>query len=156
MSDSRPLTAIVLAAGQGKRMHSPHPKVLLPLAGRPMLQWTLAAVFDSQVDACIVVVGHQGDAVAADAESAFPDKLRFARQEAQRGTADAVRCALPALSHKDGHVLILYGDCPLIEGRQLHALIDAGRKAAGPLAMLTTHTDAPEGYGRIIRSGVDA
>ncbi len=140
MSD---LHVVVLAAGQGKRMNSALPKVLLPLAGQPLLAHVLAAARELQPAAIHVVHGHGGGAVqAAFAE----DKdLHWAHQAEQKGTAHAVQQAMAGVP--DGaRVLVLYGDVPLIRAETLHALLAAD----GHLAVLGTELADPSGYGRLV------
>ncbi len=143
----RPSTSIVMAAGQGKRMRSARPKVLHPIAGRPMLAHVLDAARAIAPVAIAVVVGHGGDEV--DRALGAPG-LAFVRQDPPRGTGDAVRVALAALP-RDGVTVVINGDTPLIPGPLLHAL--AERAARGHLALLTAHTPDPAGLGRIVRDG---
>jgi bifunctional UDP-N-acetylglucosamine pyrophosphorylase / glucosamine-1-phosphate N-acetyltransferase len=145
-----PLNVAVLAAGQGKRMHSALPKVLHPLAGRPLIAHVLAAARALAPRAIVVVIGHGGDAVQAAVHA--PD-LRFAVQEPPRGTGDATRVALDALP-ADGVTLITIGDAPLVPSAVLGALVREAE--AGKLAVLTAHVPDPSGLGRVIRddSGV--
>ena len=140
-----PLQVVVLAAGQGKRMFSALPKVLHPLAGRPLLAHVLSAARALQPDRLCVVIGHGAEAVReriADAD------LRWALQERQLGTGHAVMQAVPELE-SEGTVLVLYGDVPLIAVETLRSLVDAA--AGGKLALLTQELDDPKGYGRIVR-----
>ncbi|AKT39257.1 bifunctional UDP-N-acetylglucosamine diphosphorylase/glucosamine-1-phosphate N-acetyltransferase GlmU [Chondromyces crocatus] len=146
-----PLTAVILAAGQGTRMKSPLPKVLHPLCGRPMLHYVVDAAFQAGAADVVVVVGHGRDEVSAQLASAFGDRVRTAVQETQRGTGDAVRCALPQLRPEADAVLLLCGDTPLLEAEELKALWNALSASSGPLAMLTMTLPDPTGYGRILR-----
>ncbi len=144
--------AIVLAAGQGTRMKSDLPKVLHPIAGRPLVAWSVGAALSAGVQRCVAVVGHGREAVEAELETRFPDQVRCALQAEQLGTGHAVRCAMesPDLEGFEGNVLILYGDCPLIPAESVRALMDAlteGRE----LALLTSTLADPKGYGRILR-----
>jgi bifunctional UDP-N-acetylglucosamine pyrophosphorylase/glucosamine-1-phosphate N-acetyltransferase len=136
---------VVLAAGQGKRMRSDLPKVLHPLAGRPLLGHVLATARTLSPSRLCVVVGHGGNAVR---EALDAPGLRWAVQEPQLGTGHAVMQALPELE-AGGVVLVLYGDVPLIGAATLRALVDAA--AGGALALLTQHLETPRGYGRIVR-----
>jgi bifunctional UDP-N-acetylglucosamine pyrophosphorylase/glucosamine-1-phosphate N-acetyltransferase len=142
------LSVVVLAAGQGKRMHSRLPKVLQPLAGRPMLAHVLDRARALGAAGIHVVYGHGGDAVRA----AFPDKdLSWHEQEEQLGTGHAVAQALPAIP-LDHCVLVLCGDVPLIGEAALSALVAAADTST--LALLTAELDDPSGYGRVQR-GLD-
>ncbi|MGH8745380.1 MAG: bifunctional UDP-N-acetylglucosamine diphosphorylase/glucosamine-1-phosphate N-acetyltransferase GlmU [Burkholderiales bacterium] len=138
------LSVIVLAAGQGKRMHSSLPKVLHRLAGRPLLAHVLQAARALDPARTVVVHGHGG----ADVRSAFVDAgLIWVEQAEQLGTGHAVRTALPEIPPEDD-VLILYGDVPLIAVETLGHLVQAGRSG---LAILTADAPDPSGYGRVVR-----
>jgi bifunctional UDP-N-acetylglucosamine pyrophosphorylase/glucosamine-1-phosphate N-acetyltransferase len=142
---SSSLQIVVMAAGQGKRMHSARPKVLHPLAGRPLVAHVLDAARALAPRAIALVVGHGGDAVR-DALAA-PD-LVFVTQDPPRGTGDAVRRALAALP-ADGVTLVANGDCPLIPAATLAAVADLA--GANRLALLTARVGDPAGLGRIVR-----
>jgi len=150
----RPLGAVVLAAGLGKRMRSQRAKVLHELAGRPLVCHVLAALAPLDPDRVALVVGHQADAVrTAVAEPGPPGirDLRIVLQPEQRGTGHAVACAAAAFAGFAGDVLILYGDVPLIRPATLRALLDAHRAAGADLTLVTLRFARPAGYGRIIR-----
>src|SRR5262249_35412625 len=139
------LDIIVLAAGLGKRMRSDLPKVLHPLAGRPLLGHVLATARALKPRNTIVVHGHGAEAVRA----AFPDAgLAWVLQAEQLGPGHAVMQALPQVAADE--VLILYGDVPLIRPETLERLRAAAR---GGLALLTVELPDPKGYGRIVREG---
>lgn len=140
--------AIILAAGEGKRMRSPRPKVLHELLEKSMIAWVVDAVLSSGVSEVIVVVGHGRAAVEAELRTRYGDGVRLAIQEAQLGTGDAVRAALSAIPSDAERALIVNGDCPLIEPESLRALLSANAE----LALLVSEIDDPRGYGRILRS----
>jgi bifunctional UDP-N-acetylglucosamine pyrophosphorylase/glucosamine-1-phosphate N-acetyltransferase len=141
---ARALNIVVLAAGQGKRMHSDLPKVMHPLAGRPLLGHVLATARALEPRRLVVVCGHGGERV----RRAFAAKdVAFALQEPQLGTGHAVEQALPHLDPACP-TLVLYGDVPLIGVPTLERLIAAAGKG---LAVLTAEVDDPTGYGRILR-----
>jgi bifunctional UDP-N-acetylglucosamine pyrophosphorylase/glucosamine-1-phosphate N-acetyltransferase len=142
-----PLNVAILAAGQGKRMHSALPKVLHPLAGRPLIAHVLAAARALAPRAIVVVIGHGGEAVQTAIRA--PD-LRFATQDPPQGTGDATRVALDAIP-ADGVTLIMIGDVPLVPAAALSALVREAE--AGKLAVLTARVPDPTGLGRIIRDG---
>jgi bifunctional UDP-N-acetylglucosamine pyrophosphorylase/glucosamine-1-phosphate N-acetyltransferase len=127
-------------------MHSDLPKVLQPLAGRPLLAHVLAAARALEPAAIHVVYGHGGDAV----KSAFAGQtdLCWVLQSQQLGTGHAVLQALPSIPD-DHQVLVLLGDVPLVAPRTLQRLINDS--ADGELALLTAVVDDPTGYGRVIR-----
>jgi bifunctional UDP-N-acetylglucosamine pyrophosphorylase/glucosamine-1-phosphate N-acetyltransferase len=139
------LQVVVLAAGQGKRMHSDLPKVLHALAGRPLLAHVLDTLRQLQPERLVVVVGHGADQVQS--EFAIRD-VSFVLQDRQLGTGHAVMQAIPALA-PSGTVLVVYADVPLITAATLRSLVEAA--AAGSVALLTQHVDNPDGYGRIVR-----
>jgi bifunctional UDP-N-acetylglucosamine pyrophosphorylase/glucosamine-1-phosphate N-acetyltransferase len=140
-----PLDVIVLAAGQGKRMRSDLPKVLHPIAGRPLLAHVLDTARALSPRKIIVVHGHGGEQVRA----AFAGQdIVWVLQAEQLGTGHAVRQALPQLAG-DGEVLILYGDVPLVRAASLQRLADAAREG---LAVMTAEPDDPAGYGRVLRN----
>src|SRR3989442_2053614 len=141
-----PLDVIVLAAGLGKRMRSDLPKVLHPLAGRPLLAHVIDAARALAPRKIFVVHGHDADKVRA----AFPDSgVDWVLQADQLGTGHAVLQALPQLL-SDADVLILYGDVPLVRPATLKRLLDGAREA---VAILTAELADPAGYGRIVRDG---
>ena len=140
-----PLSVVILAAGEGKRMKSALPKVLQPLAGEPLLKHVIATARKLSPAAIHVVYGHGGDAV----RQAVPDPgLSWVLQRERLGTGHAVRQAMAAIP--DGHtVLVLYGDVPLIGADTLRELLGlAGGRA---VALLTVRLEDPRGYGRIVR-----
>jgi len=147
------LAAIVLCAGQGTRMNSDRAKVLHPLLGRPMCAYPVARALEVGASPLVAVVGFQADQVTAALERAFPDqRLRFAVQAEQKGTAHAVQCAQPELQAFSGALLILYGDVPLVRRETLESLLHGFWKAAAPLAIVSCFPPDPTGYGRVIRS----
>lgn len=138
-------TIVILAAGQGKRMHSVLPKVLQPLAGRPLLAHVVDYSRAIGADDICIVYGHGGNEVKA----AFPDQsLRWALQAEQNGTGHAVQQAMPE-TPDDNMVLVLYGDVPLLTPITLRALLDGC--GDGEVGLLTVEMEDPFGYGRIIR-----
>ncbi|TSA15998.1 MAG: UDP-N-acetylglucosamine diphosphorylase/glucosamine-1-phosphate N-acetyltransferase [Betaproteobacteria bacterium] len=139
------MNVVILAAGQGKRMHSDTPKVLHPLAGRPLLAHVIDTARGLRPGVICIVYGHGGDSVPRTFSQ--PD-LVWARQEPQLGTGHALAQALPHLDPKSP-TLVLYGDVPLIRAETLAALCQAAGKGVG---LLTIELDDPHGYGRIVRS----
>ena len=145
------MNIVILAAGQGKRMHSNLPKVLHPLAGKPLVSHVIDTARSLAPSSLCVVYGHGGDVVKSTL--AAPD-LAWALQEPQLGTGHAVMQALPHLAAQ-GVTLVLYGDVPLIQPETLQKLLHAaqdGPDAAGALAILTVELADPTGYGRIVRN----
>ncbi|WP_189441915.1 bifunctional UDP-N-acetylglucosamine diphosphorylase/glucosamine-1-phosphate N-acetyltransferase GlmU [Rhodanobacter panaciterrae] len=140
------LHVIILAAGEGKRMKSKRAKVLMPLAGRPLLGHVLAAARALQPAAIHIVHGHCGEQV----QEAFADQpdLRWVRQAEQLGTGHAVEQALGGVP-REARVLVLYGDVPLTRSETLQQLV----QAEGGFSLLTTRLADPQGYGRVLCDG---
>jgi bifunctional UDP-N-acetylglucosamine pyrophosphorylase / glucosamine-1-phosphate N-acetyltransferase len=150
---SAPLSVAVLAAGQGKRMHSELPKVLQPLAGVPLLWHVLELAASLAPEAIHVVYGYGGERVreaCADADERLPASapLQWVRQEQQLGTGHALAQALPRIPEQH-QVLVLYGDVPLLRAETLRALMTLA--APRGMALLTAMVADPTGYGRIVR-----
>ena len=138
------LDVVILAAGQGTRMRSSLPKVLQPLAGRPLLAHVIELAAGLDGARIHVVFGHGGDQVPA----AFPDAdVNWVEQAQQLGTGHAVEQAMPAIAD-DATVLVLYGDVPLVRRETAEAMAAAVNRG---VALLTVRMDDPTGYGRIIR-----
>ena len=144
-----PLTVLVLAAGLGKRMRSRTAKLLHPLWGRPLVVWVFDALQPLDPRRQIAVLGHQAGAVR-DALAAYP--IEEVLQEEQRGTGHAVLVARSLLD-RDGDLLVLNADLPLLRAEVLSAFLAAHRQAGATLSLLTTHPADPTGYGRVVRSG---
>ena len=139
------MEVIVLAAGQGKRMRSVLPKVLQPLAAKPMLGHVLDTARALEARRIVVVYGHGGEVVREALDA--PD-LAWARQDPPQGTGHAVQQAMPLVEDGDT-ALILYGDVPLIGVPTLQRLMAAAGDRQ--MALLTVHMADPTGYGRILR-----
>jgi len=146
LAPAQPLVVIILAAGEGKRMHSALPKVLQPLAGRPLLQYVLDTARSLDPAAIHVVYGHGGQVVP---QAFAHEQVSWVRQAQQLGTGHAVLQVAPLLSAPQ-RALILYGDGPLITTQTLQALLQvAGRDGVG---LLTVNASDPCGYGRVLRN----
>jgi len=138
------LAVIVLAAGQGKRMHSALPKVLHRLAGRPLLAHVLDAARALKPSQILVVHGHGGTDVRAAFEG---ERIEWVEQARQLGTGHAVTQALPKVA-RGSRVLVLNGDVPLLRAATLERLIAAAKSG---LAICTSELSDPSGYGRVLR-----
>jgi bifunctional UDP-N-acetylglucosamine pyrophosphorylase/glucosamine-1-phosphate N-acetyltransferase len=152
---SGPLSTLILAAGEGTRMRSATPKVLHPIAGRPLVEHAVRAAAGLDPENLVVVVGHGREAVTGHLELVGKELGRgvtTAVQERQNGTGHAVSCALstlpPGLS---GTVLVSYGDVPLLDTTTLAALLAEHAGAGHAVTVLTSVADDPSGYGRIVR-----
>ena len=140
-----PLHVVILAAGQGSRMKSALPKVLHPIAGKPMLHHVIETARQLGAEKVHTVIGHGADQVRASLDDAT---VNWVLQTEQLGTGHAVAQALPDLPD-DARVLILYGDVPLTRKDTLEAMV--GDLDDRNLALLTVDMDNPHGYGRIVR-----
>ena len=141
------MNVVILAAGMGKRMQSALPKVLHPLAGKPLLMHVIDTARSLSADRLCVIYGHGGAAVL-ELLAALPQPVATALQEPQLGTGHAVMQALPELDDSVP-TLILYGDVPLTTAASLQRLADAA--GDDKLAILTVVQDDPFGLGRIVR-----
>ena len=141
-----PISVVILAAGQGKRMKSDLPKVLQPVAGRPLLQHVIDAARELSTTDIHVVYGHGGERVR---ETLAAENVTWALQAEQLGTGHAVQQAMPAVP--DDHlVLILFGDVPLVQAATMQRLVEAAAGGAA-LGVLSVRMRDPTGYGRIVR-----
>jgi bifunctional UDP-N-acetylglucosamine pyrophosphorylase/glucosamine-1-phosphate N-acetyltransferase len=141
------ITAVLLAAGQGTRMKSNLPKVLHPVAGKPMIWHALQSISQSTTEKPIVVVGHGADEVT----KYLGDSALTVLQEPQLGTGHAVMQAETLLKGKTDLVVVCYSDMPLLRGETLQKLVETQKNNKGPISMLTVVADDPHGFGRIIR-----
>ena len=157
---NNPPAAVLLAAGKGTRMSGASrgelPKVLHPVAGRPMIHWVVDACRAAGVERIIVVVGYRGDLVRealTDAEG-----VQFVEQSEQRGTAHAVQMAAPLFKDQPPcDVFVLAGDGPLIRPATLQQLLKTHRETDAAATLATAVLDDPTGYGRVLRtSGGDS
>lgn len=139
--------AVVLAAGQGTRMRSRIPKVLHPLAGRPMLAHVLASLASAGIEHRVVVTGVGADAV----EAALGAEMPTVRQDPQLGTADAVRCGLTRVPSSVRHVLVTMGDVPLLPAELFQRLLREQAEGEATIALLSARVPDPTGYGRVVR-----
>ena len=140
------LEVVILAAGKGTRMRSKLPKVLHPLAGKPMVQRAIEAAADTGAEKIHVVIGHGADDVKARIDHPM---VSWALQEEQKGTGHAVAQAMPQVAD-DATVLVTYGDVPLVASETLRRVVDACDD--NTLVLLTAILDDPTGYGRIVRN----
>jgi bifunctional UDP-N-acetylglucosamine pyrophosphorylase/glucosamine-1-phosphate N-acetyltransferase len=156
----RPLSAVVLAAGEGTRMRSPVPKVLHPICGRPMLLHVLDTLAALPLDRIVIVVGHGAERVTKTVQEQLATEIpiEFVEQRVQRGTGDAASVGLTAFAGSldaDDDVLVLTGDVPLLRPDTLLALATEHRLAEAAATLLTVELDDPTGYGRIVRDERD-
>jgi bifunctional UDP-N-acetylglucosamine pyrophosphorylase/glucosamine-1-phosphate N-acetyltransferase len=141
------IAAIVLAAGQGKRMRSSLPKVLHRVAGRTMIEHVLRSIQAADIRRIVVVVGHGGELVRA----ALPAGVKAVEQREQLGTAHATSCGVAALADGErGDMIVCYGDCPLLTAQIFRDLIEARRKDEAAIALAASRVEDPGGYGRVV------
>ncbi len=152
----RPVSAVVLAAGEGTRMRSSTPKVLHPLCGRPMLLHVLDALELLPLERIVVVVGHTAEHVTKTLQEQLTGDVpvEFVEQHRQRGTGDAMSVALTAnaFDHDlEDDLIVVAGDVPLLRAETLARLATEHRRADAAASLLTARVPDPTGYGRIVR-----
>ncbi len=150
------IASVILAAGFGSRMKSILPKVLHPVAGRPMVTWPLRAAHQVSDLLPVLVVGHGKETVAAEIGA----QAQYVEQTELLGTGHAVLTAAPLLRSKSELVVVCYGDMPLLQGTTLQTLVRTFQthKATEDLAlaMLTVHRADSQGFGRVVRNAQGA
>ena len=149
-----PLSAVVLAAGEGSRMRSERPKPLHRLCGRPMLMYVLDSLAGTDADRAVIVVGHKGEWVTKKMQEHTHDlDIDYVEQRVQRGTGDATMVGLVGLPDEDdeGDVLVLPGDAPLLRAGTVADLVDHHRRTGAAATLLTARMEDPTGYGRVVR-----
>jgi bifunctional UDP-N-acetylglucosamine pyrophosphorylase/glucosamine-1-phosphate N-acetyltransferase/UDP-N-acetylglucosamine pyrophosphorylase len=142
-------TAVVLAAGKGTRMKSDLPKVLMPVCGRPMLEYVLDALANGGVSRVIAVVGYRAELVRATVDGR--PGVEFALQTEQLGTGHAVMACRELLANCDGPVLVVTGDAPLMQSDSVAALLGDYRRRPAACVLGTAYKDDPGGLGRVLR-----
>ena len=148
-ASSRPMAAIILAAGKGTRMDGDLPKVIYPVADAPMVKWVVDAVRSAGVQRIIVVVGYR----AQDVQDAFADDdcIEYVVQHEQHGTGHAVDVCRNTMSDFDGDTFVLAGDGPLIRAETLRIMQQVHHAQDASATLATSIIDDPTGYGRIVR-----
>ena len=141
------LVAVVLAAGEGKRMKSKHSKLTHKILGKTLIEWVYSAAISSEIDACIMVVGHKADEVKA----CMGDKVKYVTQEQQLGTGHAVMQAEAYLKKRNGHVIVMCGDMPLISSETISNAFEKHTRQNNTVTIITADFENPTGYGRIIK-----
>ena len=143
------LHIVILAAGKGTRMKSERPKILHRLAGRSLIEHVLRTIRPLDARSTVLVVGHGADEVR-EALSAHGD-LQYVVQSPQLGTGHALLQARPLLERREGDVLLLYADVPLLQTSTLSRLVEHHHASSAAATVLTAELDDPYGYGRIVR-----
>ncbi len=147
-SAQAPAAAVILAAGEGKRMRGDRAKVLYEVAGKPLVGHVLDRLDDLAIARRVVVVGNRREAVIAYCRGRGAE---IAVQEEQLGTAHAFRQAVPALAGFRGPVLVLCGDTPLLTAATLRRLLDTRAERDAAAVVLSAELPDPTGYGRVLR-----
>jgi len=142
-------TAIVLAAGKGTRMKSELPKVLMPVCGRPMIEYVLEALSNGGVSRVVAVVGYRAELVRAAIDGR--PGVEFVLQTEQLGTGHAVMKCRDILARADGPVMVVAGDSPMMQAKSIAALLDDFRRRPAACVLGTAYKDDPNGLGRILR-----
>jgi UDP-N-acetylglucosamine diphosphorylase/glucosamine-1-phosphate N-acetyltransferase len=141
--------AVVMAAGQGTRMKSKLPKVLVPVCGRPMIDYVLDALVAGGTDRIIVVVGYRSEDVRA--ALAQRNGIEFAHQAEQLGTGHAVMACREFLTDHEGPVMVMAGDSPMMQSSTVAKLLDEYDGPRTSCILGTIQSDNPTGLGRIVR-----
>jgi bifunctional UDP-N-acetylglucosamine pyrophosphorylase / glucosamine-1-phosphate N-acetyltransferase len=143
--------AIILAAGQGKRMRSPLPKVLHRVGGQPLIEWVVQTARAAGAERIVAVLGVGREQIVP----VLPQGVESVVQEEQLGTGHAARCAEPLLKNYAGPIVVLSGDVPLLRAESVRALAEAQTGGAAA-AVLTARVTGPHAYGRVVRDGAGA
>jgi bifunctional UDP-N-acetylglucosamine pyrophosphorylase/glucosamine-1-phosphate N-acetyltransferase len=139
--------ATILAAGKGTRMYADMPKVLYPLAGKPLLVRVLDTVQRAGISRTIAIIGYKGEQIRS-ALAHYPN-LEFVEQHPQLGTGHAMQQLLPVLADYSGDVVVLTGDSPLFSSETLQELIAVHQQRQASATILTALMPDPTGYGRV-------
>jgi bifunctional UDP-N-acetylglucosamine pyrophosphorylase/glucosamine-1-phosphate N-acetyltransferase/UDP-N-acetylglucosamine pyrophosphorylase len=142
--------AIVLAAGKGTRMRSELPKVLVPVAGRPMIHYVIDALQAAAVARILVVVGYRAELVRQELKGA--NRVEFVDQTEQLGTGHAAMMCRSALAEYQGPVVVVAGDSPLLQAESVATLLAEFQRREAACILGTVRRDDPRGYGRIVRN----
>ena len=148
--NQRPIAAIILAAGKGTRMNSDLPKVLHPVAGKPMVQWVVDAVREAGAQRVVLVIGHGADQVREKITD-----CEYVIQEPQLGTGHAVLVCKETLADFEGDIVVLGGDGPLLRAETIHEMVDIQTITGASATLATSTIPDPTGYGRIVRDEDD-
>lgn len=139
--------ALILAAGEGKRMESKYSKVIHPACGKPVIKWVCDAADGAKMTKKVVVIGHRADQV----KNTLGEDYEYVYQHEQLGTGHAVMQAGEILKNTEGLVFILYGDVPLVTADTLKRAVKFHKKEGNKVTVLTARVNDPTGYGRIVR-----
>ena len=141
------LYSIILAAGEGKRMKSKLPKPLQKVCGKTLIDRVISAVTEAGAEKNIAVIGHMSDKM----EEYLGDRVEYAYQRERLGTGHAVMQGIVSVSDKDGSVIVVCGDTPLITAEMIKEAYGEHTKECRAATVITAVCDNPFGYGRIVR-----
>ena len=141
------LMAIVLAAGEGKRMKSAKSKVTHRICGKALVEWVYSSIRKSGINECVIVVGHKAEQVM----ECMGDRVQYAVQDRQLGTGHAVMQAASYLEDKEGHVFVLCGDTPLISEKTISDTLKLHKDNDNAVTVVTAVLSDAAGYGRVAR-----
>ena len=141
------ITALILAAGEGKRMKSKKSKLTHPVCGKPMIEWVYGAVTGAGIKDIVVVTGQRADQVM----DCMKDRVNYVTQERQLGTGHAVMQAESYFSDYDGHIFVLCADTPLVTESTILKTIEEHRRQGNHATVVTAELSNPAGYGRVKR-----
>jgi bifunctional UDP-N-acetylglucosamine pyrophosphorylase / glucosamine-1-phosphate N-acetyltransferase len=141
------VTALILAAGEGKRMKSEKAKVIHRLCGRAMIEWVYEAARGAGIERCAAIVGHKADQIM----ECMGNKVEYVLQENQLGTGHALQQAHHFFNSGEGTILVLYGDTPLISSKTITNAIEYMKQGEYKAVVISADVQEPFGYGRIIR-----
>lgn len=144
------LMALILAAGEGKRMKSKKSKVIHKICGKPLIERVYQQVKNSKIDDIVVVVGNKAEQV----KECLNERVKYAFQNEQLGTGHAVMQAIDYLKERKGNVLILSGDTPLFTSRSIEDILEYHQTNQNTATVVTAQVDNPKGYGRIVRDEI--
>lgn len=145
------ITAVILAAGEGKRMKSNYSKVIHKVAGKPIIKRVCETVKNADIEKCVLVVGHKQEQV----RETMGDSVLYAVQSEQLGTGHAVMQAIPELESAE-KVVVLCGDAPLLSSDTLKEALKINEERKEYATIFTAEFDDPTGYGRIVRDATGA
>lgn len=143
------ITALILAAGEGKRMKSKYSKLTHRVCGKAMIEWVYGAAKDAGVNESVAIVGHKAEQV----RECMGDRVKYVLQEQQLGTGHAVMQADEYIRNTSGYILVLCGDTPLITSETISETINFHKRSGSKATVITAELADPSGYGRIVRDG---
>jgi bifunctional UDP-N-acetylglucosamine pyrophosphorylase/glucosamine-1-phosphate N-acetyltransferase len=145
-------SALILAAGEGKRMKSKYSKLTHKLCGKAMIEWVFCAVKEADINDVVLVLGKNAEQVKSQMKKYTDDKIAFAIQDTPLGTGHAVMQAEEHYKGYNGNIVVLCGDTPLIKAETIESAINYHISAGYSATVITAEFDDPTGYGRVLRN----